>query len=376
MSLATLTGILGLAAIASSWALAVLLYRVGTPGSIARKLALLLVFEGVTLATAGFPQLALGIPQAFFDQHPVWDWINYATHASGDAAFIALYPAFLAASLQTKLVRPFAGKGIRIALATAPLVLVPLVMFGPSEIAITLLFALLSLLFGFALVASIHAWYVAQGRIARTRARIFALAFGLRDLCWGFVYGASIWQIWSNTYNPGTVVIGNMTAFDLQVDIVYALGTLLAVPLIAYGILRGHLFDIDLKIRWTIKQSTVAGVFVAVMFVISEGTSQFLSDELGKVTGLLAAGVLMFFLAPLQRFAERVAATAMPKTHNTPEYAAFRKMQVYEAAVTEAQQEGGISHKERALLVRLRDSLGISESDAEAIELELESLGQ
>lgn len=56
---------------------------------------------------------------------------------------------------------------------------------------------------------------------------------------------------------------------------------------------------------------------------------------------------------------------------NTPEYTAFRKMQVYESAVTEAQMEGGISHKERALLVRLRDSLGISESDASTIEGEL-----
>lgn len=64
------------------------------------------------------------------------------------------------------------------------------------------------------------------------------------------------------------------------------------------------------------------------MFVISEGASQFLSDELGSVAGLLAAGVLMFFLAPLQRFAERVATAVMPNTKNTPEYKAFRKMQV------------------------------------------------
>ena len=57
-------------------------------------------------------------------------------------------------------------------------------------------------------------------------------------------------------------------------------------------------------------------MFVAVIFVISEGASQFLSDELGKVAGLLAAGVVMFFLAPLQRFAERVASAAMPNTQN------------------------------------------------------------
>ena len=96
-----------------------------------------------------------------------------------------------------------------------------------------------------------------------------------------------------------------------------------------------------------------------------------LSAELGNWAGLLAAAIVVFFLAPLQRFAERVASVAMPNTENTPEYAAFRKMQVYEEAVSEARFEDGISERERALLVRLRDSLGISESDADAIEGEL-----
>jgi hypothetical protein len=126
-----------------------------------------------------------------------------------------------------------------------------------------------------------------------------------------------------------------------------------------------------LKIRWTIKQSTLAGVFIAIMYVISEGAAQFLSAELGNFAGLLAAAVVVFFLAPLQRFAESVAAKAMPNTQNTPEYAAFRKMQVYEAALTEALEEGGITHKERALLGRLRDSPGISMIDAETMEQEL-----
>jgi hypothetical protein len=62
---------------------------------------------------------------------------------------------------------------------------------------------------------------------------------------------------------------------------------------------------------------------------------------------------------------------AMPNTHNTPEYAAHRKMQVYEAAIEEA-LVGGISQKERALLNRLRDSLGISSMDAETLEREMQ----
>jgi len=115
---------------------------------------------------------------------------------------------------------------------------------------------------------------------------------------------------------------------------------LLAVPLIAYGILRAHLFDIDLKIRWTIKQSTLAALVVAIIFLVSEGASTFLSAELGTVAGLIGAAVVIFFLTPLQHFAERVAATAMPRTQKPLEYVAFRKMQVYEAALIDAMSEG------------------------------------
>jgi len=98
----------------------------------------------------------------------------------------------------------------------------------------------------------------------------------------------------------------------------YLLGTLVAVPLIAYGILRSHLFDIDLRIRRTLKQSTVAAAFVAIIYLMSEGASRLPSSELGNVAGLLAAALVVFFLAPLQRFADRVASAAMPNTVNTP----------------------------------------------------------
>ena len=60
-----LVGILGLVAIAACWALAVVLYRVGTAGSVARKLSLLLVVEGFTLTTATFPEFALGLTESF-----------------------------------------------------------------------------------------------------------------------------------------------------------------------------------------------------------------------------------------------------------------------------------------------------------------------
>ena len=52
-------GLLALVALAMCWALAIVLYRLGTPGTSARKLELLLVIEGVTLISAGYVDLML-----------------------------------------------------------------------------------------------------------------------------------------------------------------------------------------------------------------------------------------------------------------------------------------------------------------------------
>ena len=227
-----------------------------------------------------------------------------------------------------------------------------------------ILYAALVALFVFAFAASLRVWSVSIGA-ARKRARIFAVAFGIRDVCWGFLYATQVWELWNSNY--ADVFTGIPPWF-----VVYPLGTFIAVPLIAYGILRTQLFDIDLRIRWTIKQSTLAAAVVAFVYVMSESASRLLSNELGNFAGLLAAALVVFFLAPLQRFAERVASAAMPNTHDTPEYAAFRKLQVFEAAIVDA-LPGGISDKERALLRRLQESLGISAADAAAIERDLQT---
>jgi len=362
-------GTLGVAATILCWSLAALLYRVETIGGQARQLAFLLVVEGVAVVSTGFIDMFLAGAVREQDWYPTLLQGEAVAHTFGDCAMLALYPAFLGAVLQTRLTEPFRGKSMRLGVAVAALVLFFAALFTPLQVGATILYLLLSLLFGFGLVASIHAWRVAETGAARARAGAFALAFGFRDVCWGLVYGGSIWLIFTDQY---AITIPDAPGQTwILLSLVYACGTLLYVPLIAYGILRTRLFDIDLRIRWTIRQSTVASVFVAIFYLVSEGVDRFLASELGNLAGLLAAALVVFFLAPLQRFADRVAGAAMPNTQNTPEYVAFRKMQVYEEAVAEAQSEGGISDKERALLVRLRDSLGISAADAELIEREL-----
>ena len=359
------TGSLALLALAMCWSLAATLFRVGAPGSVARMLSLLLVVEGVTLVSTGYLDLFLTEAARSHPLYPAFFRVEEIVHTLGDCAMLALYPAFLAAALQTRLTRPFADHRVRVALGVTAAVLCAIVLWGPLKLGGTLLYVSLSILFAFALVASIQAWRSATG-VARSRAGVFALAFGIRDILWGIVYGGATWFLWAGTYQ----VVDPEASGSFYV--MYALGTLLAVPLIAYGILKTQLFDIDLRIRWTIRQSTVAAAFVTVFYLVTEGADRLLESELGSWIGMLASAMLIFFLAPLQRFAERVATIAMPNTQNTPEYAAYRKLQVYEAALQDA-MPGGISEKERALLNHLRSSLGIAKPDAATLEQDLQN---
>jgi hypothetical protein len=363
----TLIGIMGLCAIAACWSLAVVLFRTGAPGSTARKLGLLLIFEGVALVTAGFPEFAFDIHQQLAG-NMVHGAATGIAHWLNDGAILALYPPFLAAALLTGLTRPFARKGVRIAMwiyamAVSIGAIVLSGMINNSTGALVL-YASMMLLFIYGFVAAIDAWRRAEPGLARTRAGIFAIAFGIRDLSWGFVYGASVWMTWTETFSWAT-------SLYWEVKFVYALGTLIAVPLIAYGVLRSHLFDIDLKVRWTLKQSTFAAAVVTITFVVSEGVEMLVAAELGDKWGLVAAGVALLLLKPLQAFAEGVVSLLMPNTRNTPGYESVRKAEVYGAAFAEAAEEGGVSDKERALLDRLRDSLDLTPDEARAIELKV-----
>ena len=258
---------------------------------------------------------------------------------------------------------PFGARRVQVALLLLAAILAAIVLWGSLKIGGTYLYVSLVVLFLFALVASLDAWRTAHG-MAKSRAGTFAIAFGIRDVCWSFAYGWATIVLWQGTY---AIVDPNASTAPY---LVYALGTLLAVPLIAYGILKTHLFDIDLRIQWTIRQSTVAAAFVAVFYVVTEGADRLFEAEFGSQAGLLASALLLFFLSPLQRVAERFAGAVMPNTSDTPEYTAYRKMQVYEAALVDT-LAGGITDKERALLNHLRDSLGIAATDADALERDL-----
>jgi hypothetical protein len=143
----------------------------------------------------------------------------------------------------------------------------------------------------------------------------------------------------------------------------------LALPvLVTFALLRYRLFDIELKVRWTVKQSTVAAVFLGVFFVVSESAAQVFSASVGPFLGIGAAGLLVFALAPLQHAAERVAAAAVPDARPTRELSLDHRARLYREQALAAWDDGSITRKERLMLDRLREGLGLSLEEASRLE--------
>ncbi|MGQ0535066.1 MAG: hypothetical protein ACT4PT_03235 [Methanobacteriota archaeon] len=146
----------------------------------------------------------------------------------------------------------------------------------------------------------------------------------------------------------------------------------LALPgLVAYALLKHRLFDIDMKIKWTIRQSTVAAVFIGVFFVAAMVAQEFLTESFGWAAGGVVAGLLVFVLAPLQRAAERVANAAMPGVRAAAELTGRERVLLYREQARLAWADGNLSADERRLLDGLRERLGVSHEEASRIERDL-----
>ncbi len=142
----------------------------------------------------------------------------------------------------------------------------------------------------------------------------------------------------------------------------FALTRLAACAIFAYGIVRGQLLGIDMKVRWTISKSTIVAVFIAVFFIASEGAQQFFGETLGSAyVGILAAGGLVFAMAPLQRAAERLAERAVPITEGSQEPAESHAATclAYKAAMRAAMRDGIITRREERHLAEVARALNI-----------------
>lgn len=161
------------------------------------------------------------------------------------------------------------------------------------------------------------------------------------------------------TFVVPSPVVGRAWTSEAQ-GVVDALGALALSAFATYALLKHRLFDIDVKLRWTISRGTVAGVFFAVFLVAAQLAQNFFSESLGWMMGGLVAGVMLFAIAPIQRMAERLAMTAVPVQVAQDQ----RRVELYRLALALALSDRAITRDEERHLAKLAEELGVTHTEA------------
>lgn len=144
----------------------------------------------------------------------------------------------------------------------------------------------------------------------------------------------------------------------------------LLVGAVAYALVRHHLFDIDVKLRWTIRRGTVVGAFILVFVVVETATSELLSNEYGPLAGGVAAALLLLAIGPLRRGADSFARSVFPES-SVGEMGPKERIALYRAQLELAWTDGSLTRRERLLLDQLRERLGLGTEEAAMIEREI-----
>lgn len=230
--------------------------------------------------------------------------------------------------------------------------------------------------------------HVAAGvvRVARGELPLMSLVFILLvcvtpTLLWASVGGPHR-KIARNVAVAYALIFG-VTAISSTVDaeLGQATGRLLGVLMLGYAVLRGLIDGLDLKIRFAISRSTIAAVFIAAFFVASEAAQQFFGDRYGgPYVGIIAAGMLVFAIAPLSRAADRLALKVVPISATDPDNGpsalsgtTIRRDEDFRNALRLALRNRNINIKEEHQLFRLAETLGIGAARAFELRLEVEA---
>jgi hypothetical protein len=164
--------------------------------------------------------------------------------------------------------------------------------------------------------------------------------------------------------------------------VVNGIGAILGVLLLVYGALRLRLPGLDLNVRFAVKTSTVAAVFLAVLFIVANIAQNYLGGQYGVVAGGAAAGILFFVMAPIQRVAERLAEKAVPVSAAAEPTvlgrpgapaASQRAEQAYRAVLRKYLRDGTISRDEERTLAHIAGELRIDAGRAFELREEAEA---
>lgn len=182
----------------------------------------------------------------------------------------------------------------------------------------------------------------------------------------GLVVVAAMSNVLGNVFLSGA----KLSAFDVAVDGAWTL----AMPaLLAHAILRHRLLGMDEGVQVALRRGTAATLLLGTFFVVTQLAQNFLQLQGDWIVGSVAAGLMLFAASPLQRAAERLAASTdkgksgAAKMGLPPE----SRHDIFRDHLRVVWADGQLTAKERVLLRRLRERLGLTPEEAERLEAEV-----
>lgn len=352
-----------------AWSAAVVVYRTAPHRELNRSLAVVLVLEGMVMGfSAGWNQLV---------ESPGFSHALVVLGTMAVAAAPYQYLTFLGSAFDVPAVRPFRGPVARVVLGILSAGAAAVVLARPHWFVTDLyrvpwgtwnfqyrtgglfLARLQAVAAIYGLLAAVWASVRTRpGTVARGRALLVASAFGIRDtfvaiilVLYPVVRPIPFWGDF--IYNPAQGGV-----------------YLLYVSLLAYGILRSQILDIELKVKFALTQSVAGGLLAGSFFVLSEALEALMPVE-GLIPGLLAAGLVVLALRPVYRLVRRAVERVMPGVERSSAYITTRRAEIYRAALEGAAEDGRVTSSERAILERLREQLGLEDGVARLLETEV-----
>lgn len=179
-------------------------------------------------------------------------------------------------------------------------------------------------------------------------------------------YPALLLCVFGTAFLAGFTTVGGTWAFHFWI---YSAWALVAAFAISIPVWRRHLLGIEQRVWLVVKSSVLASIGVAIVFVVAEVLANRLSQNVSLSLGGFAAGGVLLAVHPLQRLAERLARRASPMKA-VSDMSQAERLDLYREQASLAWMDGALQRKERLLLDRLRDRLGLDAAECQRIEQE------
>lgn len=189
------------------------------------------------------------------------------------------------------------------------------------------------------------------------QAAAYLAAFALRDVALVALFAAGVVA----KSNPWLASHFDAVLLAVKLVLLGHLGYLI------YAVMAGLVLNLDDQVRSTIQKALVLVVVSSVFLVMTEGAEMLVGID-SPLLAILAAGVITLVFQPVQHLAQRLSARLLPGPASSHDLDHHERRSLYQKQAKIAAMDGIIQGKERTMLDRLRESLGLSHDEAAMIE--------